>query len=130
MYGTETKRTAGYLRDLQKFIVVGDKVLVKPVEDEGRTHGGLYLPPGVTEREKVQSGYVLKTGPGYPIAMPGDDEPWKEKDSTRYIGLQAREGDMAIYLKKDAIEIEYDRERLVIVPQTAILLLIRDDFMV
>jgi co-chaperonin GroES (HSP10) len=119
------------MKDIQKFIVVGDKVLIKPVDDEGRTHGGLYLPPGVTEREKVQSGYVLKTGPGYPIAMPGDDEPWKEsKDSTRYIGLQAREGDMAIFLKKDAIEIEYDREKLMIVPQTAILLLIRDDFSV
>jgi co-chaperonin GroES (HSP10) len=119
------------LRDIKKFIVVGDKVLIRPVEDEGRTHGGLYLPPGVTEREKVQSGYVIKAGPGYPIAMPTDDEPWKEtKDSTRYISLQAREGDMAIFLKKDAIEIEYDREKLMIVPQTAILLLIRDDFAV
>ncbi|KAB2908797.1 MAG: co-chaperone GroES family protein [Ignavibacteriales bacterium] len=116
------------MRDIHKFIVVGDKVLVKPLEEEGRTHAGLYLPPGVTEKEKVQSGYVLKTGPGYPIALPSDDEPWKEKESTRYIGLQAQEGDMAIYQRKDAIEIEYDREKLVIVPQTAILLLIRDDF--
>ncbi|MBK8664204.1 MAG: co-chaperone GroES [Ignavibacteriales bacterium] len=117
------------MKDMQKFIVVGDKVLIKPVDDEGRTSWWTLSSSGVTEREKVQSGYVIKTGPGYPIAMPGDDEPGKNpKDSTRYIGLQAREGDMAIFLKKDAIEIEYDREKLMIVPQTAILLLIRDDF--
>jgi Chaperonin 10 Kd subunit. len=61
-----------------KFIVIGDRVLIKPKTDE-RTRGGLYLPPSVHEKEKVQSGYVLKTGPGYAVAPAQDpDEPWNE----------------------------------------------------
>ena len=57
-----------------------------------KSQGGLYLPPNVIEKEKVQSGYVLKVGPGYPIASPTDeDEPWKgDEKSTKYIPLQAK----------------------------------------
>ena len=111
-----------------KIIVVGDRVLIKPEENLEKTNSGLYLPPGVKEKEKVQGGYVIKTGPGYPIASPvDDDEPWKQGGSTKYIPLQAKEGDFALYLKKDAFEIELDKDKLVIVAQSAILLLIRDE---
>ena len=55
---------------LRKIIVVGDRVLIKPKKMSDRTDSGLYLPPGVQEKEKVQSGYVMKAGPGYPIPMP------------------------------------------------------------
>jgi co-chaperonin GroES (HSP10) len=112
----------------QKIIVVGDRVLIKPEEKSGKTHSGLYLPPGVGEKEKVHGGYVIKVGPGYPVASPVDeDEPWKEGNSTKYIPLQPKEGDFALYLKKDAVEIEYEKEKFVIVPQAAILLLQRDE---
>jgi len=117
------------LRNIEKFIVVGDRVLVKPQEDSTRTPSGLYLPAGVTEKEKMQSGYVIKVGPGYATsAQVEDDEPWKEsKDKVKYIPLQAREGDLAIFLRKEAFEIEFEKEKFLIVPQSAILLLIRNE---
>lgn len=116
------------LKNSQKFVVVGDRVLIKPKEDNDKTTTGLYLPPGVSEKERVQSGYVIKTGPGYPTAPPADEEPWKEKkEPVKYIPLQAKEGDLAIFLRKEAFEIEFDKEKYLIVPQTAILLLIRED---
>lgn len=116
------------LKNSQKFIVVGDRVLIKPREDNDKTSTGLYLPPGVSEKERVQSGYVIKTGPGYPTAPTMEDEPWKEqKESVKYIPLQAKEGDLAIFLRKEAFEIEFDKEIYLIVPQSAILLLIRED---
>ncbi len=116
------------LKDLQKFIVVGDRVLVRPEEDTSKTAAGLYLPPGVAEKEKIQSGYIIKVGPGYPLASQVDEEPWKEsKEPVKYIPLQAKEGDLAIFLRKEAFEIEFEKEKFLIVPQTAILLLIRND---
>jgi len=116
------------LKNLQKFIVVGDRVLVRPEEDTAKTASGLYLPPGVSEKEKVQSGYIIKVGPGYPTASQSDEEPWKEsKEPVRYIPLQAKEGDLAIFLRKEAYEIEFEKEKYLIVPQSAILLLIRND---
>lgn len=116
------------IKNIDKFIVVGDRVLIKPLEEHQKTDSGLYLPPGVAEREKVQSGYILKAGPGYPLGANTDDEPWKEnKEQIKYIPLQAKEGDLAVYLKKDAVEIEFDKEKYVIVPQSAVLLLIRND---
>ncbi|MCW8848907.1 MAG: co-chaperone GroES family protein [Melioribacteraceae bacterium] len=114
--------------DTTKIIIVGDRVLIKPEDDLEKTNSGLYLPPGVKEKEKVQGGYIIKIGPGYPIASPSDDdEPWKENKETKYIPLQAKEGDFAIFLRKESIDIELDKQKLVIVPQSAILLLMRDD---
>ncbi|RYY08578.1 MAG: co-chaperone GroES, partial [Chitinophagaceae bacterium] len=83
----------------KKLIVIGDRVLVRLTRANEKTSSGLYLPPGVQEKEKVQQGYVIKTGPGYAIPMPVDDEPWKhEDDQVKYIPLQTREGDLAIFL--------------------------------
>lgn len=118
------------MKNIHKLIVAGDKVLVKPQENLDKTSSGLYLPPGVHEKEKIQSGYVIKVGPGYPIAAQVDDEPWKEsKEPVKYIPLQAKEGDLAIFLRKEAFEIEFENEKLLIVPQSAILLMIRDDLL-
>jgi chaperonin GroES len=114
---------------LEKLIVVGDRVLVKPSTPTERTQTGLFLPPGVQEKERVQSGYILKVGPGYPIPLPVEEnEPWKEKDEKiKYLPLQAKEGDMAIYLQSGSFEITYENEKYVIVPQQSILLLVRDE---
>lgn len=114
--------------DLKKFIVVGDRVLIKPKSPQEKTKSGLYLPPGVQENEKIHTGYVLKVGPGYPIpAIQDDDEPWKDRaDEVKYVPLQPKSGDLAIYLQKSGYEIEFKKERYVIVPHSAILLLIRD----
>ena len=118
------------LKNLEKFIVVGDRVLIRPEEDSSKTASGLYLPPGVSEKEKIQSGHILKVGPGYPTASNMDEEPWKEsKEKVKYIALQAKEGDLAIFLRKEAFEIEFEKEKLLIVPQSAVLLLIRNDLL-
>ena len=114
--------------DLEKFIVVGDRVLIKPKSPQEKTKSGLYLPPGVQENEKIHSGYVLKVGPGYPIpAINEVDEPWKDRsEEVKYVPLQPKSGDLAVYLQKSGYEIEFNKERYVIVPHSAILILIRD----
>ncbi len=116
--------------DISKLIVVGDRVLIKPKAHSKKSSGGLYLPPGYKEKEEVQSGFIVKTGPGYPIPVPADDpdEPWKNKEEkTKYIPLQAKEGDLAIFMQKGAVEIIFQGEKFYIVPQHSILLLERDE---
>ncbi len=116
-------------KDINKFIMVGDRVLVKPKNQQDRTKSGLYLPPGVHEKEKVHSGYVLKVGPGYPIpAIQDSDEPWKDRsDEVKYVPLQPKEGDLAVYLQNSGYEIVFNGEKYVIIPHAAILMLIRDE---
>jgi len=114
---------------LKKLIVVGDRVLIRPKKQTDKTASGLYLPPGVQEKEKIQSGYVIKVGPGYPLPLPADeDDLWKGKDDqVKYLPLQAQEGDLAIFLQKGAIEVLYEEERYYIVPQASILMLEREE---
>lgn len=112
----------------KKLVVIGDRVLIKLTRPDERTASGLYLPPGVQEKEKVQQGYVIKTGPGYAIPMPVDDEPWKQTDDqVKYVPLQAKEGDLAIFLLSGATEVMYESEKYFIVPQSAILMLEREE---
>ncbi len=116
-------------KDLDKFILIGDRVLIRPKNPQGKTASGLYLPPTVQENEKTQSGYIVKVGPGYPIpAMTDVDEPWKEKkEEVQYVPLQAKAGDLAVYLNKSGWEIEFDKEKFIILPHSSILMLIRDE---
>ncbi len=114
----------------KEILLVGDKVLIEPDEESSRTDYGLYLPQGVAEKDKVHSGKIIRTGPGYPIPDAGaaDAEPWSApKAKDRYFPLQAQEGDNCIYLKDAAIEIRFEQKKYVIVPQSAILALIRND---
>jgi co-chaperonin GroES (HSP10) len=41
--------------------------------------------------------------------------------------LQAKEGDLAIYLQRQGFEVEFDQEKYMIVPHSAILMLVRDE---
>ena len=113
----------------KELVLVGDRVLILPALEEDRTDTGLYLPEGIKERDKVQSGTVIKVGPGYPIPSVNDtDEPWKNRpDEPKYVPLQPKEGDQAVYLQNSAIEIEFNKEKYIVVPHSAILLLLRDD---
>jgi len=116
--------------NLRNLIVIGDRLLIRPEKQDSKTKGGLLLPPGYKEKEEVQSGYVIKVGPGYPIPVAADDadEPWKNVEvKIKYIPLQANEGDKAIFMQKGAVEIIYNHEKYFIVPQHSILLLERDD---
>jgi len=114
----------------KQMIVVGDRILLELDEEQDKTKSGLYLPPSVREKEKVATGRVTKVGPGYPIPNPNytDDEPWTTpKDPARYIPLQVREGDYAIFLREQAIEVEFESAKYLIVPQSAVLMLVRNE---
>ena len=114
---------------LKKLIVVGDRVLVSPQEGEERTKVGLYLPPTAVDHQAVQGGRVLATGPGTPLSAPTeiDDEPWKlgAKSEGRFLPVQARVGDFALFFRKAAVEISYEGQHYLVVPQAAILVLVR-----
>ncbi|MHC1702435.1 MAG: co-chaperone GroES [Tenuifilaceae bacterium] len=116
-------------KDIEKLIVVGDRVLIKPKNPEERTKAGLLLPPGVQEKQKVYHGYVVKVGPGYPIPALSDiDETWKnKKEDAKYFPLQTKIGDLAVYLQENSVEIEFNQEKYIIVPFASILLLVRDE---
>ena len=47
----------------KKLIIIGDRLLIRPTQHTERTDSGLYLPPGVQEKEKVQQGYIIKNRP-------------------------------------------------------------------
>lgn len=114
----------------REVIVVGDKVLIKPEEENSKTPSGLYLPQGVAAKENVAGGYIVNVGPGYPTAetVGADGEPWlnTQRPDMRYVPLQARKGDYAIFLRRDSIEVEIDGNSYLIVGHASILLLIRE----
>ena len=109
-------------------IVVGNRVLIKPDKPEERTEVGLYLPQTAVEKEKVQSGHVVSTGPGVALPEPtwDEEEPWRQGErKARYIPMQAEPGDYALFLKKAAVEIKFDNQDYLVVPQSGILVLMR-----
>ncbi len=116
----------------KQLIVVGDRVLINPDDSKEKTNFGLYLPQGIEEKEKVQSGFVVKTGPGYPLPDPMDngDESWGgSRRDAKYLPLQVEEGDYVIFLRKSTIEIEFEKNKYLILPQSAILLIVREDIL-
>jgi len=116
----------------KEIIVVGDRVLIQPDENKMKTSHGLYLPQGVEEKEKVQSGYIVKIGPGYPLPDPNasSEEPWSKSPSEiKYLALQAGVGDYVIFLRKSGVEIEWEGDKYIIVPHHSILLIIRNNIL-
>lgn len=114
----------------KRLIVVGDRVLITPEEGEERTKVGLYLPQTAVDNQAVQGGRVVATGPGTPISAPTDlsDEPWQiGSGEPRYLPVQAEVGDYALFFRKAAVEISFEEQRYLVVPQAAILTLIREE---
>lgn len=114
----------------KRLIVVGDRVLISPEEGEDRTKVGLYLPATAIDKQAVQGGKVVATGPGTAVSAPTelDEEPWKiGAAEPRYMPLQAHIGDYAIFFRRAAVEITFEGTRYLVVPQAAILTLVRDD---
>lgn len=115
----------------KQIIVVGDRVLIRLDTGEKKSSAGLYLPPSVLEKQEVRGGVVVEVGPGIPLGNPGDSssEPWHDDFSrdVKYIPPQAELGDYALFLNKASIEIKVGKDDYLIVPQSAILVLIRDD---
>ncbi len=114
---------------IDNLIVIGDRVLVEPSMATKKTKGGLLLPAGYQEKEEVQTGYIIKCGPGYPLPSSSEGEDWNPSDrEPRYLPLQVKPGDMAIFLLKNAVEIKYDGKKYFIVPQNGILMVEREEF--
>jgi chaperonin GroES len=115
----------------KELIVVGDRVLIRAEEGEERTNVGLYLPPTALDSQAVQGGTIVATGPGLPMPSPEasfPDEPWlSPRAETRYVPMQARRGDYALFFRKAAVEITFEGARYLVVPQAAILALVRED---
>lgn len=114
----------------KRLLVVGDRVLITPEEGEERSRVGLYLPPSAVDGQAVQGGTVVATGPGTPIGAPTelDGEPWKiGAGEPRFLPVQARAGDYALFFRKAAVEITFEDVRYLVVPQAAILTLVREN---
>lgn len=121
-------KSSGVPDDPKRLIVVGDRVLIAPEEGEERTNVGLYLPPTAVESRQVQGGRIVATGPGTPMAEPAsmDEEPWKIHGSdVKYLPMQALMGDYALFFRKAAVEITFEGKSYLVVPQAAILVLVR-----
>jgi co-chaperonin GroES (HSP10) len=115
------------MKKAKEIVIIGDRVLVSPDYSKDKTDSGLYLPQGIAEKEKVNAGYVVKVGPGYIVPYVQDSsEPWSTaRKEPHYIPLQVRMGDYAIFLRKEAIEIEYEEKKYLIVSQSGILAVVR-----
>ena len=90
------------LNPLKNVVVIGDRILLKPLEASNKTGSGLYLPPSVKERDAVHTGLVVRVGPGYPIPVNQDgDEIFRSEnpENVKYLPLQVKEGDEALYLQ-------------------------------
>ena len=115
----------------KQLLVVGDRVLITPEDGDDRTRVGLYLPATAIDAQQVQTGLIVATGPGDPVADLSsslEDEPWKAgQHEGRGRAMQARVGDHAIFFRKAAVEITFEEKRYLVVPQAAILVLVRDD---
>jgi co-chaperonin GroES (HSP10) len=116
------------IRNDKELIVVGDRVLVQLEDGEERTKVGLYLPSTAVDSQAVQGGTIVATGQPMPsFDSASGEEPWKEPlRETRFVPMQARRGDYALFFRKAAVEITFENERYLVVPQAAILALVRE----
>lgn len=86
---------------------LGDRVLVKPIEAEEVTKGGVVLP--ATAKEKPQEGRVLAVGPG------------KRNEKGEPVAMDIHEGDIVLYTKYGGTEIKVEDEELIILSENSIL---------
>ncbi len=116
-------------KDLKKIIMIGDKVLVKPKNPNIQTTSGLYLPPAAVEKESIQAGYIIKVGQGFPVPAVNDEvESWKENQETvKYVPLQAKTGDLAIYLSKSGFDVEFKGEKYIVLSHSSIVMIVREE---
>ncbi len=86
---------------------MADRLVVKPIEQEDVTKGGIYLPD--TAREKPQEGEVLAVGPG------------RLSEDGKRIAMDVKVGDIVVYTKYGGTEIKIDDEELIILRESDIL---------
>ena len=86
---------------------MADRLVVRPIEREEMTKGGILLPD--TAKEKPQEGEVLAAGPG------------RLNDDGKRVAMDVSAGDIVIYAKYGGTEIKIDEEDLVILRESDIL---------
>ena len=86
---------------------MADRLVVRPIEREDMTKGGIFLPD--TAKEKPQEGEVLAVGPG------------RLTDEGKRLAMDVSAGDIVIYAKYGGTEIKIDEEDLVILRESDIL---------
>jgi len=105
--------------------LIGDRVLVKPVEPE-TTSGGIVIPDSVKDKQEVAMGYVARVGPGYAVSKQQDNvEDWinsSKGGDVEYIPLSVEVGFFVIFFRGSAVDVEIEGEPYKVVPQGAILL--------
>ena len=89
------------------FRPLGDRVLVKRVEEESKTKGGIIIPD--TAKEKPQEGEVVSVGPG-----PRDD-------SGKVNALELKAGDRILFGKWSGTEVKIDGDDLIIMKESDVL---------
>jgi chaperonin GroES len=86
---------------------LGDRIVVKPIEREEVTKGGIVLPD--TAKEKPQEGKVLAAGPG------------RLSEDGKRIAMDVKVGDVVLYVKYGGTEVKIDGEELMILRESDIL---------
>ena len=86
---------------------LADRVVVKPIEREEVTKGGIVLPD--TIKEKPQEGEVIAVGPG------------RLSEDGKRIALDVKVGDVVLYAKYGGTEIKIEDEELVILRESDML---------
>ncbi len=89
---------------------LGNRVVIKPIEDEGKTAAGIFLPENA--KEKPQKGTVLAVGPG------------ERDDSGKRIPLDVTEGDTVLFAKYAGTEVKIDGEKLLIMRESDLLAIV------
>jgi chaperonin GroES len=89
------------------FRPLGDRVLIKRVEEETKTKGGIIIPD--TAKEKPQEGEVVAVGPGA-----------RDEDGKR-IEMDVKTGDRVLFGKWSGTEVKVDGEDLMIMKESDIL---------
>lgn len=107
-------------QDLSNVKVIGDNVLVRLCNEKDKTNTGLYLPPGINETSPIRAGWVMAVGPGFPIDVSEEYGPGQQR--VNYIPVQVSKGEKVFFLQRHAIEIKYNEEDLLVVPEKAIVL--------
>ena len=90
-----------------KFRPLGDRVLVKRVEEEEKTKGGIIIPD--TAKEKPQEGEVIAVGPG------------ARDDSGKVHALDVKAGDRILFGKWSGTEVKVDGQDLLIMKESDVL---------
>lgn len=89
------------------FRPLGDRVLVKRVEEESKTKGGIIIPD--TAKEKPQEGEVVSVGPG------------ARDDTGKVNALELKAGDRILFGKWSGTEVKIDGEDLIIMKEADVL---------